>query len=290
MKRLSIVLGLVFTALAPGGVFAVTSTTSLISPGSDKKKDVNDEISRISKISSSATPSMNNHAVSNLETDMGDGESWGSSAAVSNHVPDTQVQLAKATRPARVDQSATVTGQAPVTAPLRSPLDALQISGGGLKSSDPSVSATDQRESNGFYDQLDSVRKDTILAKAQLADLEIRHKVQEARQGNFESNKSSTSILPPPGLSRTFEGPPKSNDLLGLDIPKKQNPVPTVSQVGMADGQWFAQVKFESGGIRTVRIGDRINGVGIVSVISLTDVVIHSKRSDTHLQFAEFEN
>lgn len=133
-----------------------------------------------------------------------------------------------------------------------------------------------------YYSDIDAIRADTEKAQAELDNLTIHHKLEQARVGNFSTDANGT---PTPGMS-SLPGLPAVSAAVQLAATAQPPRNPQVEQVSMVDGQWTALIRLSSGARVNVHQGQSVSGIGKITAISLNQVVATEGGKSTALAFA----
>jgi type IV pilus biogenesis protein PilP len=133
-----------------------------------------------------------------------------------------------------------------------------------------------------YYSDIDAIRADTEKAQAELDNLTIHHKLEQARVGNFSADGNGT---PTPGMSSLPSLPAVSSPVQSAATAQAPRD-PQVEQVSMVDGQWTALIRLSSGARVNVHQGQSVHGIGKIAAISLNQVIATDGGKSTALAFA----
>lgn len=133
-----------------------------------------------------------------------------------------------------------------------------------------------------YYSDIDAIRADTEKAQAELDNLTIHHKLEQARVGNFTTDGNGT---PTPGMSSLPGLPAVSTPVQSVATAQAPRD-PHVEQVSMVDGQWTALIRLSSGARVNAHLGQSVRGIGKITAISLNQVIATDGGKSTALAFA----
>jgi type IV pilus biogenesis protein PilP len=131
-----------------------------------------------------------------------------------------------------------------------------------------------------YYGQIDSIRADSERAQAELDNLKLHHQLDEARKGNF----STTDGAPAQTNGMSFPTMPMAAPVAPAVESGPQRSA-TVDTVAMVDDHWTATVSLPSGGHVTVREGSNVPGLGKVTSIALSQVLVVANNKTIPLAF-----